>query len=184
MNIKEYISKFISLFTGFPYEWRKILKENDKDHYYFLAYSSIFSGISFLLGALWFTGLKVGFEFILFRSLVFALSVFAYIFIVSLSMRIITSYYHLKIQGITAEKLVTYTSVYYLSALMSGALLSPENYFFFVFFLSFFSAYYFYRVFNKSLEKQIIAIFSGLLLYFFHLTSYFILVNILASLSI
>ena len=181
MNIKEFIKKFASLFTGFPYEWRKILKEDLKEHYYFLAYSSLLGGISFFLGALWFTSLKVGLDFILLHSVIFTISIFAYIYIISLITRIITNYYNLKIQGITAEKLVTYTSAYYLSALISGALLSPENYFFFVFFLSFFSAYYFYRILNKSIEKQIISIFSGLLLYFFHLISYFILINILAS---
>jgi hypothetical protein len=184
MSIKEFINKFITLFISFPYEWRKIIREDDNKHLYFLAYSSLLSGISFFLGAMWITSLKIGINFIFVRSLVFSLSIFLYIFIISFISKTITNYYNLRTHGKLAEKLATYTSVYYLTAFIFGALLAPENYFFFVFFLSFFSAYYYYRIINKSTDKQKIAIISGVVLYLFHLTSYFIIINILASVSV
>ena len=182
MNIKEFFSRFFSLIIHFPYEWRKIINEQKQPHYIFLTYSSVLSLITFFLGGLWYTGLKVGVDFILIKSVKFAIANFLYVGILSIIFGEISNYYHWGFNDKkTSQGLVIYSSVFYLVAIYIGTLLSPENYFFILFILSFFSAYYFARILEKKITKQYVAYLTGLLLYIFHLASYFTYFSILAT---
>jgi hypothetical protein len=183
MSLKSFFQRFTSIILTFPYEWRRINKETGNYYVWFLIFESILSGITFLLGALWTFGVGLGINFLLVRALVFSVVLFAYIIILAKVFSLLCNYYKLKLNGKLAERLVVYVSGFYFASIFIGTLFSPENYFFILFVFAFFSGYYFSRVLLRYFKKNLYAIFSGVVLFLFHLISYFVFINLLATIK-
>jgi len=173
----------LSLLFTFPYEWRRIVREVDKQYLWFLGYESLWAGVTFFLGALWAFGIDMGMKFLLIRAWVFASVLFVYVLFLAKVFGIIGNYYNLKVKGELAERLVVYVSGFYFAGIFAGTLLSPENYFFILFVMSFFSGYYFSGVLLKNFKKDLYALFAGMVLFFFHVISYFVFINLLATIK-
>ncbi len=183
MNLKLFFERLVSLLFTFPYEWRRISKEVDKEYLWFLGYESLISGVTFFLGALWAFGIDMGVGFLATRALVFSLVLFVYVLFLAKIFGVICNYYNLRIKGQVAERLVVYVSGFYFTSIFAGTLLAPENYFFILFVMSFFSGYYFSGVLLKYFKKNIYAFFAGTVLFLFHLISYFVFINLLATIK-
>jgi len=186
LNIRFFFKRLYNILFSFSEEWKAILKEKGyAGIIFFTIYLSIFVTIAFFLGAMIYSGTKLGVQFILPHLLsVFVLNIFftaSYAFIFGKIM----DYYCKNNVAKSTHKLVVYSFTSYFIGNIIGYLTTPENFFFISFIASFFAAYYFFQGI-VTISKKINELFAfGMSSLFFVLliVSYFLINNALTLLA-
>ncbi len=185
MNIRFFFKRLYNILFSFSDEWNTILKEKGyAGIIFFSIYLSIFVTFAFFLGAIIYTGTKLGVYFILSHLLfVFVLNVFFTAIYAFIFGKFLNYYSKDNVEKLT-HKIVVYSFASYFIGNIVGYLTTPENFFFISFIASFFAAYYFFQGII-TISKKINELFAfGISSIYFILliVSYFLINNILTLL--